>query len=427
MHALEPYLAQARKLDDHDPLATFRREFTSLTRNLIYLDGNSLGPLPVETADLMQAAIKEDWGQQMIRSWNRKWYALPETMGDLMAPLLGAKDGEVCFADSVTVNLFKLAAAALSLHPNRKSILTDDLNFPSDLYTLDGLVRLINNGHAVKQVPSADGMTLPAADLIAAIDEDTVLVTVSHVVFKSGFMHDLPAICEAAHAMGALVLADVSHSVGSVPIDFENWGVDLAIGCSYKYLNGGPGAPAFLYVRKALQESLQPQLSGWFGSQDPFAFNTGYTPAEGIRRFLVGTPPILSLQAIEPGIRLLLEAGMDRIRNKSVSQLDLFIELFDSFLEPLGFELGSPREAAQRGSHIAFRHPEAFRINQALIHPPDGRPVVIPDFRTPDNLRIGIAPLFVRYVDIVQAVERILEIVVNREYETFAHETDTVT
>ena len=426
MQAIQSFLDRARSLDAADPLGKFRSAFTGID-NIIYLDGNSLGPLPRETAELLDHSVREDWGRQLIRSWNRKWLALPETMGDLLAPLLGAGPGEVCFTDSVTVNLYKLSAAALARQEGRNEIVTDDLNFPSDLYTLDALVGMLGNRHSIRRVESWDGLTIDTADMVAAISEKTAVVTVSHVVFKSGFMHDLRAICDAAHARGALVLADVSHSVGSVPIDLTAWGVDMAVGCSYKFLNGGPGAPAFLHVRKELQETLQPQLSGWFGTRDPFRFNLGYEPAKGIRRFMVGTPPILSLQAVEPGIRLLNEAGMDRLREKSVRLSELFLELFDRQLEPVGFELGSPRDSTRRGSHIAFRHREAFRINRAMIEPQVEAPAIIPDFRVPDNLRLGIAPLFLSYTDIVRAAERIREIVVNREYEAFDHAAGPVT
>jgi kynureninase len=254
--------------------------------------------------------------------------------------------------------------------------------------------------------------------MVAAMGPETALVTVSHVVFKSGYLHDLKALTDAAHAAGALVLADLSHSVGSVPVDLGRWGVDLAVGCSYKYLNGGPGAPAFLYVRRELQDRLEPVLSGWFGSADPFAFEAAYRPAEGIRRFQVGTPPILSLRAIEPGIRLLREAGMKRIREKSLCQTGFLIELWERLLEPFGYTLGSPRDPAIRGSHIALRHPEAYRINRALIEPAGERRPIIPDFRHPDNLRIGVAPLFIGYSDLLEAVIRMREIVETREYET---------
>jgi kynureninase len=424
---IESYATLALEMDLADPLRAFREAFTGLDGKLIYLDGNSLGPLPKATSKLLQSTVQEAWGEKLIQSWNEEWYDLPERMGNLLAPLIGAQDGEVCFADSVTINLFKLAAAALKRQSGRKTILTDDLNFPSDYYALDGLIGMLGRQHRMHRVESEDGMTIPTEQLIAAINEDTALVTLSHVVFKSGFKHDLEAICRAAHAKGAMVLADISHSVGSVPIHLGDWGVDMAIGCSYKYLNGGPGAPAFLFVKESLQDDLEPQLAGWFGADDPFAFKSGFAPSAGIRRFLVGTPPILSLQAVEPGIQLLRDAGMAAIRDKSIRQSECLIELFDEFLEPIGFELGSPRDIHQRGSHIALRHPEAFRINKAMIHPKEGKLAVIPDFRTPDNLRLGITPLFLSHLDVGNAPAGIIEIVVNHEYKSFSHEAGTVT
>jgi kynureninase len=424
---MNEFVGMAIARDRDDPLKGFREAFSSLDEGLIYLDGNSLGLLPSVTGELMREAVGAEWGRRLIRSWNDGWYDLPERLGNELAPLIGARKGEVCFADSVTVNLFKLAGAVLKDRPGRKRIVTDDLNFPSDYYALDSLIGLMGKKHELVRVSSPDGLTMPLEVLGEAIDEQTALVTVSHVVFKSGFLYDLRALCEAAHAKRVLVLVDLSHSVGAVPVDLEGSGVDMAIGCAYKYLNGGPGAPAFLYVRKALQERLIPAIGGWFGAEDPFAFNPEYTPANGIRRFMVGTPPILSLRAVEPGIQLLREAGMDAIRAKSVSQSEFFLQLWEAALEPLGFKLGSPRQADMRGSHISLQHPEAYRINRALIEPPAGRPVVIPDFRTPDNLRIGIAPLYLRHIDLVGAVERMVEIVETREYERFSHEPSAVT
>ena len=420
-------LEQAGKLDRSDPLAPFKARFALPSENLIYLDGNSLGPLPEATAALIGKCIVQDWGEGLIRSWNTGWYDLPVRLGDLLAPLLGAQPGEVCFADSVTVNLFKLASAALHGLDGRRSIVTDDLNFPSDYYVLEQLIKLLGNRHTLDRVASGDGMTVSSDSLVSAIGDQTALISLSHVVFKSGFMHQLAPICEAARRNGAMTLIDLSHSVGSVPIELNRWGVDMAVGCSYKYLNGGPGAPAFLFVRKGLQEKLLPQLAGWFGSRHPFQFEPHYSPARGIRRFLAGTPPILSLQAIEMGILLLMEAGMESLRQKSIRQSQFFIELFDRLLQPVGFQLGSPRDPARRGSHLALTHREAFRINKALISPPEGKPVVIPDFRVPDNLRIGLAPLFLGYTDVFRAAMRMREIVIDHEYMLFDHETETVT
>lgn len=427
MQELSKQLDRARSLDRADPLWEYRTRFEGLGEDLIYLDGNSLGPLSVGTAPLMEMAVRSEWGADLIRSWNKDWYELPMRLGDLLAPLIGAGPGQVVFADSVTVNLFKLCSGALAHRTGRRKILTDDLNFPSDYYVIESLIEGLGKGHELVRVPSADRISLPASDICAAIGQDTALVTLSHVVFKSGYMHDLEAICQAAHEAGALVLADLSHSVGSVPVELDRWGVDMAVGCSYKYLNGGPGAPAFLYVRKSLQQSLRPLLSGWFGARDPFDFAPHFQPADGIRRFLVGTPPVLSMKAIEPGIRILLEAGMDRLRSKSIEQTTLLIDLCDEFLAPLGFVMASPRDASRRGSHLALRHPEAFRINKALIQPAAGQPVIIPDFRTPDNLRIGIAPLFLGYEDLVRAVGRICDIVREEEYKRFERDADAVT
>ena len=424
---IDDLLDRARQMDQADPLSKYRHGFDGLSKDLIYLDGNSLGPLPTQTAKLVRENVNENWGKGLIRSWNAGWYDLPTSLGDELAPLIGAASGEVCFADSVTINLFKLAASALKHQSGRSTILTDSVNFPSDYYAMESLIGMLGNQHKLEKVPSRDGITVTTEDMVNAIDEKTAVVTLSHVVFKSGFMHDLESICQAARENGALTLIDLSHSVGSVPIKLKDWGVDMAVGCSYKYLNGGPGAPAFFYVREDLQNVLEPQLAGWFGTTDPFEFKPHHEPASSIRKFMVGTPPILSMQAIEPGIQLLKDAGIEQLREKSIRQSSLLLELFDTLLEPVGFKLGSPRDPSIRGSHLAFKHDEAFRINKAMISPPSGKPVVIPDFRIPDNLRVGIAPLFLGYEEIVRAAVRMHEIVANIEYERFSHEAEAVT
>ncbi len=424
---IDDLLDQARQLDQADPLSKYRHGFDGLSKDLIYLDGNSLGPLPTQTAKPVHENVNDNWGKGLIRSWNAGWYDLPTRLGDELAPLIGADAREVCFADSVTINLFKLAASALKHQGGRPTLLTDSLNFPSDYYALESLIGLLGNQHKLEKVASGDGMTVATQDLIRAINEDTAVITLSHVVFKSGFMHDLKSICKAARRNGALTLIDLSHSVGSVPINLEDWGVDMAVGCSYKYLNGGPGAPAFFYVREDLQDVLEPQLAGWFGTTDPFEFKPHHEPDSSIRKFMVGTPPILSMQAIERGIQLLKDAGIEQLREKSIRQSSLLLELFDTLLEPVGLKLGSPRDPSIRGSHLAFKHDEAFRINKSMISPPAGQPVIIPDFRTPDNLRIGIAPMFLGYEEIVRAAVRIHEIVANNEYKRFSHEAEAVT
>ena len=326
-------------------------------------------------------------------------------------------------SDSTSVNLFKLVMAALSLRPGRTRIVSDVLNFPSDLYVLQGCVRLLGDRHRLHLVPSADGITVDQQTLLEAIDESTALVTLSHVVFKSGFLYDAAAVTERAHQVGALVLWDLSHAVGAVPIDLDRWGVDLAVGCSYKYLNGGPGAPAFLYVRRVLQAEALSPIWGWFGQRAPFAFGLEYAPVDGVGRFLVGTPPILSLLALEPAVDLLLEAGMERLRHKSVRLTSYLVYLADTILAPFGFTLGSPREPARRGAHVSLRHPAAYSINRALIEEMN----VLPDFREPDNLRLGLAPLYTSFGEVWEAVDRLRLVMAEGRYRRYPAERLPVT
>jgi kynureninase len=297
------------------------------------------------------------------------------------------------------------------------------LNFPSDLYVLQGCIRLLGERHSLTLVPSADGITVDSQTLFDAIDERTALVTLSLVAFKSGFLYDALAVTERAHRAGALVLWDLSHSAGVVPIELDRWGVDLAVGCTYKYLNGGPGAPAFLYVRRDLQADALSPIWGWFGQRAPFAFDLDYAPAEGMSRFLVGSPPVLSLLALEPALDLLLEAGIERIRRKSVLLTSYLVYLADTVLAPLGFTLGSPRDPARRGSHVGLRHPDAYRINRALIEEMG----VLPDFREPDNLRLGPAPLYTSFAEVWEAVDRIRRVVAEDRYQCYPPERLPVT
>ncbi len=394
---------RARRLDSEDELAPFRDAFVLPEQGLIYLDGNSLGALPRKAAERLEMAIADEWGRDLIRGWNAGWYDAPRRTGDTIARLVGAGSGEVVVSDSTSVNLFKLAMAALSMQRGRERIVSDVLNFPSDLYVLQGCIRLSGERHRLDLVPSPDGITIDLPTLLDAIDERTALVTLSHVTFKSGFLHDAAAVTEKARQVGALVLWDLSHSVGVVPIELGGWGADLAVGCSYKYLNGGPGAPAFLYVRRELQERAHSPIWGWFGQRAPFGFSLDYEPAEGVTRFLAGTPPVLSLLALEPALELVLEAGIDRIRAKSVRLTSYLVDLVDTVLAPLGFELGSPRDATRRGSHISIRHAEGYRINQALIKEMQ----VLPDFREPDNIRLGLAPLYTSFSEVWEAVDRL--------------------
>ncbi len=409
--------------DSEDELAPFREAFVLAEPGLIYLDGNSLGALPRKAAERLDTAIADEWGRDLIRGWNAGWYDAPRRIGDKIARLVGAGSGEVVVSDSTSVNLFKLVMAALSVQRGRERVVSDVLNFPSDLYVLQGCIRLLGERHRLDLIPSADGITIDLPTLLDAIDERTALVTLSHVTFKSGFLHDAVAVTEKARRVGALVLWDLSHSVGVVPIDLRGWGADLAVGCSYKYLNGGPGAPAFLYVRRGLQERAQSPIWGWFGQRAPFGFDLDYEPAEGVTRFLAGTPPVLSLIALEPALELVLEAGIERIRAKSVSLTSYLVDLVDAVLAPLGFRLGSPRDAARRGSHVSIRHAEGYRINRALIEEMQ----VLPDFREPDNIRLGLAPLYTSFSDVWEAVDRLRRVVQEGRYRRYGPDRLQVT
>ena len=404
---MDTFRAKALKLDAADPLALFRERF--VLDEVLYLDGNSLGRLPKATVVRMREVVEEGWGAGLIAGWNADWLAMPQRIGAKIARLVGAEEDEVVVCDSTSVDFYKLAHACVSA-TERRVVVTNSANFPSDLYLLQGL------GAEIRVVDSERD-----ADMAAAVDGETALLTLSHVEFKSGLRHDLGFLTERAHAVGARVLYDLSHSVGAVEIDLGE--ADLAVGCAYKYLNGGPGAPAFLYVRRDLQDSLRSPIQGWFGARHAFRFGLDYAPASGIDRFLAGTPPILSMAAAEPGVELMLEAEMERIAAKGAMQTSFLIEMADSHLAPLGFETITPREPARRGSHVALRHPEAWRINQALI----GEMAVVPDFRSPDVLRLGIAPLYTRYVDLAEAVARIARVVEERSYLAYSSEQPAVT
>ncbi len=416
--------AYARSLDAASALAAYRARFAIPESDLLYMDGNSLGRLPLETAARLRQVVDEEWGQGLIRGWNRGWWEAPLRIGDMIGQLVGAAPGQVAVSDSTSVNLFKLASAALNLRPGRNKIVTDTLNFPSDLYVLQGLLDAGRDRRQITRIGSKDGDITPDLDaLYAAIDADTALVTLSHVVFKSGYLYDMAAITRRAHEMGALVLWDLSHSAGALPVELDACDADFAIGCTYKYLNGGPGAPAFLYVNQRLLADARSPIWGWIGQAAPFDFGLDYAPAPGIARFLAGTPPILSMLAMEASLAPLLEAGMKAVRQKSVTLTEYATGLCDALLTPLGFALGSPREADRRGSHISIRHPEGYRINRALIEEMN----VIPDFRTPDNIRLGFAPLYTTFDEVWQTVERMGAVVTERRYEKYPREKLAVT
>jgi len=427
MSLLNTDINLARELDAQDELASFRDEFVIDDPNLIYLDGNSLGRLPKRTADFMQNTIEQEWGKRLIRGWNDGWINTPKELGTKIAKLVGAQADEILVTEATSINLFKLSAAALQARPDRIGIVSDVLNFPSDLYILQGIIDLLGKGHHLKLISSADGITITPEAVEAAIDENTALVSLTHVAFKSAFMYDMARVTEIAHQSGALMLWDLSHSVGAVPIDLNGCCVDLAVGCTYKYLNGGPGSPAFLYVRRDLQEQLNQPMWGWFAAEKPFAFELDFTPASDISRYRVGTPPMLSMRAVEPALDILLEATMARIRAKSIKQTEYLIFLAEKWLSPIGFTLGTPRQAEIRGSHVSLRHPESYRISRALIESPPPAIQVIPDFRAPDNIRFGITPLYTTFTEIYQALERIRIIVEDKIYEQCTNEQLAVT
>jgi kynureninase len=385
-----PTLDQVRALDSADPLRDFRDRFV-LPEGIIYLDGNSLGALPKAAIARQRAVVEEEWGSELIRSWNtRGWIEAPQRVGAKIAALIGAKPNEVIVADSTSVNLFKLIIAAAALAPGRRRLVSEAGNFHTDLHIAAGAAELA-------------GLRLDVVgrdSIESAIDADTNLLLLTHVHFKAGFRFDMAAMTARAKAAGALTLWDLSHSAGAVPLDLNRDGAELAVGCGYKYLNGGPGAPAFLYVAEHLQDRLMPPLRGWMGHAEPFAFTDDYRPAPGIDRFLVGTPPMLSLAALESGVESFEGADMGSLWAKSVALFDLFAELVDARCPEL--DCISPRDPERRGSHISFRHPAAFQLCQALIA--DG---VIGDFRAPDVVRFGLTPLYLGFEDVWQAVERL--------------------
>ena len=419
----------ASQLDSQDPLASFREDFIIADPDLIYLDGNSLGRLPKASIPHLQDLIEEQWGKGLIESWNKGWFEMPTRLGSRIAQLIGAREDEVVVCDTTSVNLYKLSAAALRYQPGKKGVVSDEFNFPTDLYIFQGVIDLLNEGHKLDLIRSDDSISITDENVKNAISDDTALVALTQVAFKSAFMYDIQYVTELAHQKEALIMWDLSHSVGAVPLKLNEWNVDLAVGCTYKYLNGGPGSPAFLYVRKDLQKELLPPIWGWFADQSPFAFNLDFTPADSISRYQISTPHILSMAGIEPALDILLKAGIDKLREKSLKQTDYLIYLAQELLVPLGFEVGSPLDPSKRGSHVSLRHPEAYRICRALIDPKpeDTNMKVIPDFRAPNNIRLGIAPLYTSFTDIHRALHRLKTIVQEEIYQNYSEKQLKVT
>ena len=387
---------RVRAMDLTDPLRAFRARF-ALPAGVIYLDGNSLGPPPATARARLDAVVAQEWGGGLIRSWNQAdWIGAPRRVGGKIARLIGAGETEVMVADSTSVNLFKLLVAALRARPDRRVILTETGNFPTDLYIAGG---------AAEMVPGAVVKAVESAEVEAAIDETVAVVLLTHVHYKTAARRDMARITAAAHAAGALVLWDLSHSAGAVSVNLNACDVDLAVGCGYKFLNGGPGAPAFLFIARRLQAEMASPLTGWMGHAAPFDFSDDYQPADGVGRFLCGTPPILGLAALEAGIDLALEVDAAVLETKSQRLWELFAGLVEARPEGQGFTLITPRDAALRGSHISYAHENGYAIMQALI-----ARGVIGDFREPDVMRFGITPLYLRFEEVWRAVQTLVQV-----------------
>jgi kynureninase len=400
-------------LDAEDPLAPLRAQF-DLPEGVIYLDGNSLGARPKAALARAQQVIAREWGQDLIRSWNTAgWFDLPKRLGDRLAPLIGARAGEVVITDSTSLNLFKALAAALQMQAAgagaaRRVIVTERANFPTDIYMAQGLSAWLERGYSVRLVDSVD-------ELPDAIDADCALVMLTHVNYRSGNQHDMAAISSYAHAQGALVLWDLAHSAGAVPLDLHAASADLAVGCTYKYLNGGPGAPAFIWVPKHHQAAFRQPLSGWWSHASPFAMAPDFAPVDGIGRALCGTQPIVSLALVECGLEIFEQTSIAAIRAKSLALTDLFIELVEARCgeHPLG--LVTPREHARRGSQVSFTHPHGYAVMQALI-----ARGVIGDYREPAIMRFGFTPLYTSFAELWDAVDILRNILDDQAYDIAA-------
>jgi kynureninase len=391
--------AVARDLSD--PLAPLRDRFV-IPDGLIYLDGNSLGPLPVGVRERVAAVVADEWGRDLITSWNtHDWIDLPARAGAKIGRLIGAADDSVIVGDSTSVQLFKLLVAATRLRPGRRGIVTDASMFPTDSYIASSVARM--TGSEIRWCEPSD--------VAASLDEDVAVLALTHVDYRSGRMHDAAALTAAAHAVGALACWDLCHSAGVVPVELAQWNADLAVGCGYKYLNGGPGAPAFAYVHPRWHDSLDQPLIGWLGHAEPFAFEQNYRPAPGITRVLTGTPSVLSMTALDAALDAFDGVSMAELRAKSLALTDYLIALADEHLTAYGVTVEAPREHGRRGSQVCLRHSEAYGLVQALI-----ARGVVGDFRAPDLARFGLAPMYVRFVDVWDAVERAVAVLASKEF-----------
>jgi kynureninase len=407
-------------MDAGDPMRALRDRF-ALPSGVIYLDGNSLGARPKSALDRARQVVEAEWGNDLIRSWNKAgWFDLPARLGAKLAPLIGARPDEVVVTDSTSVNLFKALAAALhrqeELRPKdkRRVIVTERANFPTDVYIAQGLTSWLDRGYEIKLIDSHE-------QLPQAIDERTAVVMLTHVNYRTGRMHDMREVTALAHARGALMLWDLAHSAGAVPVDLNGADADFAVGCTYKYLNGGPGAPAFIWVPERHQEAFRQPLSGWWSHASPFTMQPRFEPIEGIRRALCGTQPIVSLAMVECGLDIFMQTSMETIRAKSLALTDLFIELVETRCSRHPLELVTPRDHAQRGSQVSFAHPHGYAVMQALIERG-----VIGDYREPHIMRFGFTPLYTSFADVWDAVDTLADILDREQYDLHA-KRDAVT
>lgn len=392
-----PDRAWCEAMDRADPLGPLREQFV-LPEGMLYLDGNSLGAMPKAASARAADVVTREWGTDLIKSWNSAgWFDLPVRLGDKLAPLIGAGAGEVIVCDSTSQNLFKVLSAAVAMRPDRSVLILEGSNFPTNNYIAEG-VAAATGGRVTVRLREKD-------EIADAIDENTIAVAITHVHYKSGHIHDMAAITARAQAVGALAIWDLCHSAGAMPVDLGGCNADFAVGCTYKYLNGGPGSPAFLFVAARHQGAAHQPVTGWWGHAAPFAFEPGYRPQAGLRKFLIGTQPILSMTLVEIGLDIHLSADMAAIRAKSMALTDLFIRLVEQRCAGHGFTLASPRDAAARGSQVSFAHADGYPVMRALI-----AAGVIGDFRAPDTVRFGFTPLYVGYADVWDAVERLVAI-----------------
>jgi kynureninase len=402
-------LKELEDLDRADVLREFRGEF-ELPPGTIYLDGNSLGALARRARERVARVVQLEWGRDLITSWNgADWISMPQRSGDKIAALIGAGKGEVVAADSTSVNLFKVLSVALRANPARRVIVSEVANFPTDLYVIEGVIAQLGGVHELVLV---EGTEDALEGILAQRGPEVAAVVLTHIHYTTSRVYDMRRATSAAHRAGALCVWDLSHSAGVFPLEVGACNVDFAVGCGYKHLNGGPGAPAFIYAARRFHERFEQPISGWMGDARPFDFHPGYEPAHGITRYLSGTPSVIAMAALEASVEVILEAPMDAIRRKSIALGDLFIDLVDRHCEGFGLELISPRDGARRGSHVSYRHTASYPVMQALI-----RQGVIGDCRPPDLLRFGFAPLYLRYADIRDAVMRMAQILRTRSWD----------